>query len=91
MGWYKTCEICNKEGKYGLPCDCHSKASERLLASVSGRQLVEQKFVSDMFNKYLYQRFDNVCLFICLSVNGENSPNQQVTEISVDKYNDPYK
>lgn len=88
MGWYKTCGICKKEGKYGLDCDCYDKASDVLLASVAGRRMVGQKFASNQFAKYLYQRFDGICLAICLT-GGEYSSDQIVTEISEAEYDNP--
>ena len=85
MGWYKTCTICNKSAKYGLDCDCYVKASDAVVVRITGHRLIEQKLVFTLFGNYSYQRFDNICLSICLT-EGEYSRDQKVVEISEEQY-----
>ena len=46
MGWYVTCELCNKTGKYNLDCNCYNDEIRNITIRMSGC-VVEETFISN--------------------------------------------
>lgn len=55
MGWYVTCEICGKEGKYGLWCNCYHEEMMHLLSLKKGC-IIEDMFILDDFHLLMYEQ-----------------------------------
>lgn len=68
MGWYTTCEICNKEFKYCVECGCQEKLVEEF-DNIDSKNIVEKKK-----NFYIFGPFEMCDVYYkVLNDNGEES------------------
>jgi hypothetical protein len=92
MGWYVTCRICGKEGKYGTDCDCYHKETMKNIARMSGALVEKAVSFANMCGCYLLTKChkDNETFYLCHCMggcSGEHACQQKIREISAEDFN----
>lgn len=72
MGWYVTCDICGKTGKYGYNCNCAYKRRSEDVKKLIGMMATEvYETNTDICYKYVRPGTEEV-LYACISLCGGN-------------------
>lgn len=92
MGWYVTCDICGKEGKYRTMCNCYNEESDRNILRTIGC-VVEMSFIyKELYYESLIQKFRTAegSVFYLLTrlsdAGGEYSWLRKIIEITEDEF-----
>ena len=83
MGWYETCRLCGKEGKYGVSCNCYDLEMERNIKRTIGCTVVDAFICEDIF----FQKFATPKGEIFyLRTGGEEQYSRKMWEVTAEEF-----